>query len=148
MCMKKNVLFLLIIILVMGLVIFVLEDNKLDKSQVPAHYVLPAVGKLKKAQDSILIEIYVEYLDSVGIGDKIVYYSANKAVEKNIFPEGKEPYTEFRPNEIIDAMVSVTSINHRIVTSSIITGAINKLMIELDRSVKDIMGIDYDDSTV
>lgn len=45
-------------------------------------------------------------------------------------------------------MVSVTSINHRIVTSSILNGSINKLMIELDRSVKDIMGIDYDDTTV
>ena len=124
------------------------EENGISKDKIPATYVLPPTGKLKKSQNAIYVEFYVEYLDTVGVGDKIVYSAANKAVEKNIFPEGKEPYTEFRPNEIIDAMVSVTSINHRIVTSSIITGALNKLMIEMDRSVKDIMGIEYDDSTI
>lgn len=80
--------------------------------------------------------------------DKVVYYSANKAVEKNIFPEGLEPYTDFRPNEKIDAFVSEISIDKRMVTSTLIYGSLQKLMIELDRSVKDIMGIGYNDSTV
>ena len=124
------------------------EENGISKSKVPASYKLPPTGKLKKSQDAIYVEFYVEYLDTVGVGDKVVYMSANKAIEKNIFPEGKEPYTAYRPNEIIDAMVSVTSINHRIVTSSLIIGALNKLMIELDRHVKDIMEIPYDDSTI
>lgn len=125
-----------------------LRDNDISISKLPAHYILPPTGKLKRAQDAILIEFYVEYLDTVGVGDKIVYNSANKAVEKDIFPEGKEPYTEFRPNEKIDAFVSVTSINKRMVSSSIIYGSLQKLMVELDRSVKDIMGIPYDDTTV
>ena len=94
------------------------------------------------------MEFYVEYLDTVGVGDKIVYNSANKAVEKNIFPVGKEPYTAFRPNEKIDAFVGDTSISKRLVTSTFIYGSLQKLMVELDRSVKDIMGIPYDDSTV
>jgi hypothetical protein len=80
--------------------------------------------------------------------DKIVYNSANKAVEKMIFPEGKEPYTDLRPNEKIDAMLSDTSISKRLVSSSYVYGSIQKLMIELDRSVKDIMGVEYDDSQV
>ena len=126
----------------------VLKDNNISISKLDAHYILPPTGKLKRAQDAILIEFYVEYLDTVGVGDKIVYNSANKAVEKDIFPEGEEPYTEFRPNEKIDAFVSVTSINKRMVTSSIVYGALQKLMVELDRSVKDIMKIPYDDSTV
>jgi hypothetical protein len=125
-----------------------LKSNNLDISQIPAHYKLNPTGKLKKAQDSILIEFYVEYIDTVGIGDKVVYYSANKAVEKNIIPLGKEPYTSFRPNESIDAFVSEVSIDKRMVTSTLITGSLQKLMVELDRSVKDIMGIPYDDSTV
>ena len=125
-----------------------LKENNIDTSQIPAHYILPPTGKLKKAQDAIIIEFYVEYLDTVGIGDKIVYFSANKAVEKSIIPEGKEPYTEFRPNETIDAFVSETSIDKRIVSSSLIYGSLQKLMVELDRSVKDILGIKYDDSTV
>lgn len=125
-----------------------LRENGLSIAQVPAHYVLPPTGKLKKAQGAIYIEFYVEYLDTVGVGDKVVYNSANKAVEKDIFPEGKEPYTDFRPNEKIDAFVSVTSISKRLVSSTLVYGGLQKLMVELDRSVKDIMGIPYDDSTV
>ena len=124
------------------------KENNLDISTIPAHYKLEATGKLKKAQDAVLIEFFVEYLDTVGIGDKVVYYSANKATEKTVIPEGKEPYTEFRPNEPIDAFVSETSIDKRMVGSSIIYGSLQKLMIELDRSIKDILGIPYDDSTV
>ena len=124
------------------------KENGLDTTKIPAHYVLPPTGKLKKAQDALYFEFYVEYLDTVGVGDKVVYFSANKAVEKNIFPEGKEPYTAFRPNEPVDAFVSEVSIDKRLVTSSVLYGSIQKAMIELDRSVKDIMGIKYDDSTV
>ena len=125
-----------------------LKDNDLSVSKVAAHYKLNPTGKMKRAQEAILIEIYVEYLDTVGVGDKIVYNSANKAVEKGIFPEGLEPYTEFRPNEKIDAFIADSSISKRLVTSSMVYGGLQKLMIELDRSVKDIMSIPYDDSTV
>lgn len=126
----------------------ILKDNGISISKLPAHYPLAPNGKLKKAQDAIIIEFYVEYLDTVGVGDKIVYNAANKAVEKGIFPIGKEPYTEFRPNEKIDAFVSVTSISKRLVSSTLIYGGLQKLMVELDRSVKDIMGVDYDDTTI
>jgi hypothetical protein len=125
-----------------------LEANNMPTNMLPATYALEPTGKLKKAQEAVFIEFYIEYLDIVGVGDKIVYNSANKAVEKAIFPVGKEPYTSFRPNEKIDAFVSDTSISKRLVTSTIIYGSIQKLMIELDRSVKDIMGIPYDDKEV
>ena len=125
-----------------------LKKYNISNSKIPAYYPLSPTGKLKKLENGVLIEIFVEYIDTVGIGDKVVYFSANKAVEKNIIPEGLEPYTEFRPNESIDAFVSEVSIDKRMVTSSIVYGSIQKLMIELDRSVKDIMGIEYDDSTV
>ena len=125
-----------------------LKAKNIDTSQIPAHYKLPPIGKLKGKDKGVLIEFYVEYLDTVGVGDKIVYFSANKATEKNLIPEGLEPYTSFRPNESIDAFVSETSIDKRMVTSTLIYGSLQKLMIELDRSIKDIMGIPYDDSTV
>ena len=125
-----------------------MEENGISKSRVQSHYKLPPFGKLKRAQEAILVEIYVEYLDTVGVGDKIVYNAANKAVEKGIFPVGKEPYTDFRPNEKIDAFVGDSSISKRLVTSTFVYGSLQKLMIELDRSVKDILGIPYDDTTV
>jgi hypothetical protein len=128
-------------------------DKKLTKlglptSQLHSHEVLSPTGKLKKSQNAIFVEYYVEYVDTVGVGDKVVYYSANKAVEKALIPDDKAPYTDFRPNEPIDAFVSQVSIDKRMVTSTLILGSIQKALVELDRSVKDILGIKYDDTTV
>jgi hypothetical protein len=125
-----------------------MRKNGITPVGLPPHTILPPTGKLKKSQNAIYVEFYVEYVDTVGVGDKVVYNAANKVVEKNIFPEGKEPYTEFRPEEKIDAMVSETSIDHRMVSSTLTYGSLQKLMIELDRSVKDIMGIPYDHTQV
>ena len=125
-----------------------MEAAGVSSSSLPATYKLEPTGKLKKAQDAVYIEFFIEYLDSVAMGDKIVYFTANKAVIKNILSKDKCPYTDFRPNEPIDAFVSTLSIEKRQVTSTLINGSINKLLVELDRTCKDILGIKYDDSTV
>lgn len=75
--------------------------------------------------------------------DKLVAQSANKGVVKNIFPEDLTPFSEFRPNEQIHALFAARSFNARMVTSVWSSGAINKCMIELDRAVKEIMGIEW-----
>lgn len=125
-----------------------LDSEGLSSTDLPATYKLAPEGKLKKAQEAILIEYYLEYSDTVAIGDKITYFSANKAIIKNILPDDKAPYTDFRPNEPLDAFLSQTSVDKRMVSSLIIQGSINKLLIELDRSCKDILGIKYDDTQV
>ena len=73
--------------------------------------------------------------------DKLTFQAANKGTVKFIIGEGDEPYTEFRPDEKIHALASSRSFNARMVTSPIVSGAINKGLIELDRKVKEIMGI-------
>lgn len=125
-----------------------LKDEGIETSDLPANYPLAPTGKLKNAADGILIEFYIEYVDTLGVGDKITYNAANKAVIKNVIPKGKEPHTDFRPNEEISAFVSVTSIQKRMVSSTMTYGALQKLMVELDRSCKDLAGIPYDDSEV
>lgn len=104
-------------------------------------YKLPPTGKLKNAPNHVLIEFYLRYDDEMSIGDKIVYYSALKGVDKDIFPEGKEPRSTFRPNEQIDTLLSVESINGRMVGSIITSGCINKILIELARKSREIMGL-------
>ena len=121
-----------------------LEEQGIDTKSLPATYALPTTGKLKKAADAIYVEYYVQHPDIPGVGDKISYFAANKATLHANIPVGLEPYTDFRPDEEVSAMLSVASINHRMVTSIMMNGAINKLMIELDRSVKDMLGIKYD----
>ena len=126
----------------------IVKANNLDISDVPAHYKLDTVGKLKKAENSVVIEFYVEYLDTVGVGDKVTAFSGNKMVIHAHIPDELAPFVDSRPNEPISSILSVTSLNKRLICGSVIFGSITRLMIELDRHVKDIMGIPYDDSTM
>ena len=69
--------------------------------------------------------------------------TALKGINQALIPKGKEPYLASDPNEKIHALFAARSFNARMVTSVWTSGAINKCMIELDRKVKEIMGIDY-----
>lgn len=91
-----------------------------------------------KVNDGVIIEFYVKVYDEVGIGDKIVFFSALKSIVGSIIPEGQEAYTLFRPEEGIDAVLSCNSLIARGVTSAPKMIMSNKLMVELSRKLKDI----------
>lgn len=120
------------------------DENK----TLPDTKAMPATGKLKNAYDSVVIRIYLMYHDKFKVGDKLIYGTAVKGVDKDVFPEGLEPYSEYRKNENIHALLSIGSINARMVTSVLITTAINKGLIELSRKVKEMAGIPYDDNLI
>lgn len=119
----------------------IMKKYGIDTSSLPADYKLPATGKLKNAEDGVLIEFYLRYEDKMSVGDKLIYYSALKGVIKDIFPEGKEPTSSFRPDEKIHSLLAVGSVNGRMVTSILINGGINKYLIELSRKCKQIAGM-------
>lgn len=102
---------------------------------------LPQLGKLKNV-DGVLIEIYMKYHDKLSIGDKLSS-NANKSVLMDIYPDNEAPYTDFRPNENIDMCNSCSALDGRMITSLIKTGLLNKIMIELHRSVCDIMDVKW-----
>ena len=54
---------------------------------------------------------------------------------------GDEPYSSFDPSKTIHAVFSSRSFNARMVTSPIVSGAINKGLVNLDEQVKKIMGL-------
>ena len=107
--------------------------------------VLPAIGKLKNSEDKILIEFYMTYHDTLSLGDKIVFFSALKGTIKRIYPNGKEPRSEFRKNETLKSLLPLSGVNARMVGSVPILTALNKVIVELDRAVKDIYGIKHND---
>ena len=113
-------------------------ENLLDPD-----YKMQPTGIMKNNTDGVKIVFYIRYNDKLSVGDKVVAQSANKGVVKNIFPKGLEPFSETNPNESIHALFAARSFNARMVTSVWTSGAINKCMIELDKQVKEIMGIDY-----
>ena len=116
----------------------------IDTALLPPTYKSEKVGKTKDVNDGVKIIFYIKYTDKMSVGDKVTFYSANKGIIKYIIPKELEPYTEFRKDETIDAFVSVSSCLARMTCSNILYTSVAKLMVELDRSVKDILGIDYD----
>lgn len=122
----------------------VMKKYDIDSAnRLEADYKLDSTGKLKNVEDGVMIEFYLKYEDKMSVGDKLIYFSALKGVIKDIFPEGKEPYTNFRPNEKIHSLLSQGSVVGRMVCSVILNMSINKVLIELDRKVKDIAGIPW-----
>lgn len=89
-------------------------------------------------EKGILFEFYIEYEDSLGIGDKITYNTALKTIISNIIPKDEEPYSELHPDEKIDAVLSPLSIVSRMTVDVFMDGFINKALIELKRECKEI----------
>lgn len=118
-----------------------IADQASNETHFDATYKLPQVGKLKNV-DGVLIEIYMRYHDKLSVGDKLSS-NANKNVLMHIYSDNDAPYTDFRPNEQIDLLNSCSAIDGRMITSIIKIGALNKVMIELHRSVCDIMGVPW-----
>lgn len=84
----------------------------------------------------VLIEIYIEHSDVMGVGDKIALYGPNKQIVSEIVPAGYEPYSEFRPDEPIEALCSPGTVARRMVTSSLVVMAANKCMKELKEKIR------------
>jgi hypothetical protein len=101
---------------------------------------LSPTGKLKNAENSVLIEIYMRYYDIMAPGDKLVQETANKNVLMALYPDDESPYTDFRRNEVIDAIGGASAIDGRIITSPFKSGALNKCLIELQRKCCEIYG--------
>lgn len=84
----------------------------------------------------VLIEIYVEHDDVLGIGDKVALYGPNKQIISEVIPKGYEPYSEFRPDEEISVLTSPGTIARRMTASVIAISAAFKCMIELKRKIR------------
>lgn len=118
------------------------SKEELDATLEP-DYKLEQKGKLKATENGVLIEFYIKCNDKMGVGDKLTYNTAIKGVIKDIINNGDEPFTDYRPNEKIDALLTTASVNARMATSIILSGALNKVLIETSRKCKEILGIKW-----
>lgn len=121
--------------------------NKYDQSSgvIKAGYMItdstePIVNRYNSIKGNkgidVLIEIYIEHDDVMGVGDKIALYSANKQIISEVIPKGFEPYSEFRPDEEISVMTSPGTIARRMTPAVIAVSAAMKVQIELKRKIK------------
>lgn len=113
---------------------------KVDKIETPD-------GKVKGVQvdEGVLIEIYMKFEDEMTPGDKLTFQIALKSIVCDVFEEGFEPFSEFRPEEEISAYLGTRSVMARM-TGSIPTNLFgNKVLVEASRVIE---GIWTEDSEV
>jgi len=88
--------------------------------------------------DGVLIVFYIKYKDIAAKGDKICAQFALKGVTSHVIDEGLEPYSEYRPDEEISALIAPLAVSARKVPSIFIDMFGNKLLIEAKRQLREI----------
>lgn len=121
----------------------IMTKNKIDKQYIlEPTYKLAQEGKLKNL-DGIKIEFYIKVSDKFGVGDKLVFNQALKGVNSYVIERGQEAYTDYRPNEYVNAFLTLTGVMARMVASAFLQGLTNKLLIELTRQCQEDLGIKW-----
>lgn len=106
---------------------------------------LEPIGKMKNIEDGVRIVFYLEFITDFSSGDKLIVNGGNKCVTTATITPGQESYTAFRPHEPIDCHTSINSNNARMITSNLTIGLCTKGLVELDRAIKEIMGLPVPD---
>lgn len=114
------------------------KENEVDVRDTNIHFDPSETIKDDKVKgfnlgDGILIEFHITYFDRLKIGDKVTKSSALKNIAGDIVPVGLEPFPESDPSTTIDTFLGDISLLSRMTPSIIELGAVNKLLIKLDK---------------
>lgn len=100
---------------------------------------LPSVEKIESTKilgnevDGVLIQFFIKYTDKFKVGDKCCFSIALKTIVAETVEEGKEPYSEYDPDENVDAILSPLSLVSRMVPDFNLVGFSTKVVIELEK---------------
>lgn len=64
--------------------------------------------------EGVLIKFYIQSNVALGIGDKLSYDTALKGVISNVLDDNQAPYSEYRPEEEIESVLTPTGVFSRI----------------------------------
>ena len=109
----------------------------------PASIRLKPIGQQKETKinatefNGVLITFYVTHKDKMTIGDKLTYSVALKGIITKVSDDEHAPFSEFRPNDIIDGINSANGVCDRLTIDVFYQLYANKLLIELGRWIHD-----------
>lgn len=118
-------------------------NNEGTDKNIPMDIDVPEINKINSDKikgndvEGVMFEFFIEYEDDMKIGDKVSFYTALKTVVSDVFPEDQSPYSEFRPDEEIEAVLSPLSVVSRMTVDVFLMMYGNKALLELKRNIAD-----------
>jgi len=111
-----------------------------DDRFLPFHFVgINETGRSRSEQfDGVLIEFMITIKDKMKPGDKMSLSLALKNIAAETIVYGEEPYTNHRPEDTIDFILSPMSLVSRQVPDQHMQMFTNKVMYELNMQVKEL----------
>lgn len=89
--------------------------------------------------DGLLLEFYIEYEDELSIGDKVSFSTALKTVVSDVIESGEEPYSEYKPDEEIEAILSPLSVVSRMTGDLFCILFLNKALLGLKDNISKML---------
>jgi hypothetical protein len=89
--------------------------------------------------EGVLINFYIEIEEDFSSGDKLTYTVALKSVCGEVVPDKLAPYSSFRPEENVDAILSPFSVLNRKVPDFFFLMFTDKVLIEMKRKIADMI---------
>ena len=86
----------------------------------------------------VIINIWVEYIDTLGMGDKITFMTALKGVVSRIASDSISPLCDYRPEDEIEAICTPSGIIGRMTGDIYFTLYGNKVLVELGKQIREI----------
>lgn len=91
-----------------------------------------------ESYEGVMIKFYIQANVELGIGDKLSYDTALKGVISNVLDDDEAPYSEYRPEEEIESVLTPTGVFSRMTHDIFYLLFTNKLLVELGRQIGDI----------
>lgn len=88
--------------------------------------------------DGVLICFWIEYDDPMSVGDKMTFQTALKGVVAKVFSEDESPISEYREEDVIEAIETPTGIISRMTVDFYSILWINKILVEVGKQIKEI----------
>lgn len=86
----------------------------------------------------VIINIFTEYLDEMGRGDKLTYSTALKGVVSKVLDQDEAPLSDYRPEEPIEAILTPTGIISRMTSDIYSMVFSNKVLVEIGKQIREI----------
>lgn len=96
---------------------------------------------LGNEMSGVLIVFYIMHEEKLDVGNKLSFFSACKGIVSEVIPDELAPTTEYRSDEVIEAVVSPMSLISRNTPDLPLQGFSNKVVLELKKQcIEELFG--------